>query len=61
MNNIMKRFGQWYSRNQDAIAWFLIGMLSTNGVDALIRGEYFWAVINFILAIVNYKLIPVRV
>lgn len=57
---MMERFSQWYSQNQDAISWFLIGVLSAAGIDALIRGEYFWATWNLLFAFINYKLIPCR-
>jgi hypothetical protein len=58
---MMEEFYQWYSRNQDAISWFLIGAVSVLGVVALIRGEYFWAVWNLLFAFINYKFIPYRV
>ena len=57
---MMERFGDWYSRNQDAISWFLIGVLFTSGIDALIRGNYFWATWNLAFAFINYKFIPTR-
>ena len=56
-----ERFGQWYSQNQDAISWFLIGVLFASGVNSLILGDYFWAAWNLGFAVINYKLIPHRV
>lgn len=61
MSNIMKQFDQWYSRNQDAVTWFLIGALVTSGIDAFSHRDYFWAAWNLSFAFINYKLIPVRV
>jgi hypothetical protein len=59
-HNMMERFYQWYSRNQDAISWFLIGVLSISGVDALIRENYFWGTWNLLFAFINYKFISIR-
>ena len=56
----MSGFSNWYSRNQDAITWFLIGWLSMGLVDNLSRGQYFWAAFDAVLIWVNYKLISVR-
>jgi len=57
MDNIM----EWYSRNQDAISWFLIGVAVTSGIDALSHRDYFWATWNLLFAFINYKFISVRV
>ena len=56
----MSGFRNWYSRNQDAITWFVIGWLSMACLDSLIRGSYGWAAVQALLAYVNYKLAAVR-
>jgi|LauGreDrversion4_2_1035121.scaffolds.fasta_scaffold1747778_2 hypothetical protein len=53
-------FRNWYIHNQDQITWFIIGWLSFAGIDALAEGRYIWAVVDFFLAYVNYKLIKIR-
>ena len=53
-------FRNWYRYNQDAITWFLIGWLSFAGITSLAQGNYVWAVIDFFLVYVNYKLIKIR-
>lgn len=50
----------WYVRNQDAVTWFLIGWLSLAGLDALAEGRYMWALFDFVLVYINYKLRSVR-
>jgi hypothetical protein len=57
----MSAFGNWYSRNQDAITWFLVGWLSFAGLNNLLSGDYFWAAFNFAFAYINYKLSSIRV
>lgn len=53
-------FRNWYIRNQDPISWFVIGWLVNSGLDSLVRGQYFWAVISFAIAYANYKLVSIR-
>lgn len=50
----------WYTYNQDAISWFIIGWLSLAGLTALLEGRLFWAIFDFVLVYINYKLISVR-
>ena len=57
---MLNNFRSWYIRNQDAITWFLIGLLTAGGIDALIEERYISAVINFALAYANYKLSAIR-
>lgn len=47
-------FRSWYIRNQDAISWFLVGLLTGQGFDQLGRGNYGQAAISFALAYANY-------
>jgi hypothetical protein len=56
----MNAFKEWYIRNQDAITWFLIGVLLAQGMGALAKGDYFWAGISFAFAVSNYVLRRVR-
>jgi hypothetical protein len=57
----MSAFGNWYSRNQDAITWFLVGWCTFAGLDNLLSGDYVWAALNFAFAYLNYKLSSIRV
>lgn len=52
----MNSFRDWYVRNQDAITWFLIGVLTASMVEQLSRGDYFWAAVSAVLAAANYKM-----
>ena len=58
--SFMTAFKNWYSRNQDAITWFLIGWLSVGMIENLFKGDYIWAAVSASLIYLNYKLIPVR-
>ena len=53
-------FRNWYTYNQDAITWFLIGWLSFGALDNIVKGNYVWALFDAFLVYVNYKLIKVR-
>lgn len=50
----MSRFKNWYVRNQDAITWFVIGLLVSSALEHLARGQYTGAMISIALAGVNY-------
>ncbi len=52
----MSNFRNWYVRNQDAITWFLIGVLTVTGLHELAKGDYVWAGISFVIAYANYKI-----
>jgi hypothetical protein len=56
----MEKFRNWYVTNQDAITWFLVGFLTFGGFDALVRGDYGTALLNFVLAYANYFMNRVR-
>jgi hypothetical protein len=56
----MNKIREWYTRNQDAISWFLIGLLSGQALDQLARREYFGALLSAALAAVNYYFVRVR-
>lgn len=56
----MGKFREWYTTNQDAITWFLVGFLTFGGIDQLARGDYGMAALNFALAYANYAMNRVR-
>ena len=56
----MNSIKRWYVNNQDAITWFLIGILSVNCLHNLSKGDYIWAAIDVAIVYVNYKLRNVR-
>jgi len=53
----MSKFRLWYITNQDAITWFLIGVLTAQGINAFINGDYTTAAVNFGIAALNYFLV----
>ena len=56
----MNKFKQWYVTNQDAITWFIIGILSLSCLSNLYKGDYIWAAVDAAIAYVNFKLRNVR-
>ena len=50
----MEKFKQWYLSNYIKISWFVIGLLTAAGVDALTDGRYISAVFYLALAYINY-------
>jgi hypothetical protein len=52
----MNNFKTWYVDNQDAVTWFLIGLMTSIGIDQLAQGDYMRAGFSFALAYVNYAL-----
>jgi hypothetical protein len=50
----MEKFKQWYLSNYIEISWFVIGLLTAAGVDALTDGRYISAVFYLALAYINY-------
>ena len=44
----------WYVRNQQQITWFLIGVLTLQGLNELARGDYGQAALSFGIAGLNY-------
>jgi hypothetical protein len=56
----MNKFKTWYVDNQDAITWFVIGLLTSSGIDQLARGSYLLAGISFAVAYLNYSLRKTR-
>ena len=57
---MMNSLTNWYVGNQDAITWFIIGVLTMTTLNSLALGNYGWAVISAFLVWVNYKLRKVR-
>lgn len=52
----MDRFVQWYRSYSVEITWFIIGWLVFAGIDSLLRESYGFALFNFVLVYINYKL-----
>jgi hypothetical protein len=50
----MEKFRNWYLTNFPAINWFIIGSLTTFGFVALTQGNYVNALIDFVLAYLNF-------
>jgi len=57
----MENFRNWYIRNQDAITWFLIGLLTGQGFDQLSRGNYVSAAVSFGFAYLNFAVSRIRI
>lgn len=56
----MTKFREWYVRNQDAITWFVIGLLTLATIDYVVKGDWLWATISAVLIAINYKFRNVR-
>lgn len=56
----MNKFKTWYVTHQDAITWFLIGLLTNAGIEDLARGDLVWAGISFAMAYINFAFRKVR-
>ena len=57
---MMTKFREWYVRNQDAITWFVIGLLTLSTVDYVVKGNWLWATISAVLIAINYNFRNVR-
>jgi hypothetical protein len=55
-NNMYDKFRTWMYINSVQVTWFLIGLFTAFGIDALGTGNLVGAVINFGLAGLNYAL-----
>jgi hypothetical protein len=53
---MMSKFRMWYIENQDAITWFVIGLMVSNGITHLSRGQLGWAAFDFGIAFLNFSL-----
>lgn len=58
---MFENFRYWMSRNQDAVSWFIIGVLTSQTIDNLILGHYVEAAVTAALAYLNYYLTKVRI
>lgn len=56
-----ERFHNWYVTNQDAITWFLVGLLFAQGIDQIGRGQYLVGAVLLAFAYANYALRKIRV
>lgn len=52
----MSMFRNWYVRHQDAITWFVIGLLSLATVNYAVQRDWLWAGGCVVLIMINYKL-----
>ena len=57
---MIEHFKNWYVCNQDAITWFLIGLLTSGMLDQLVKHDYWMALLSAVLIWANYKLLKVR-
>ena len=56
----MNTFRRWYVCNQDAITWFIIGILSMSCLHSFSKGDYIWVAIDVAIIYVNFKFRNVR-
>lgn len=56
----MNAFRDWYIRNQDAITWFVIGLLTSAFVEHAAKGQYLWALLDAVLIYINYRFSKIR-
>ena len=50
----MNSIRMWYLKNYTEITWFIIGFLTWAGLNALGRGDYVSAAIDFGLVALNF-------
>jgi len=48
--------GEFFSKYNTEITWWIIGWLAFAFIDSLGRGQYFWAFVDAALIFMNYKL-----
>lgn len=53
----MSKFREWYVQNQDAITWFIIGVLTSGMLDQLARHNFWLAALSAVLILGNYKML----
>jgi hypothetical protein len=51
MNKLMK----WFRENNTEITWFIIGMMLTNAIVHLSQGQFGLAVVDLVLAGINFQ------
>lgn len=51
----MNKFKAWYLNNQVEITWFIIGVLTLQGLQEAAREEYVQAGISFAIVLLNYS------
>ena len=56
----MNSIRRWYVKNQYAITWFIIGLLSMSCLHSFSKGDYIWAAIDIAIIYVNFKFRNVR-
>jgi len=57
----MENFKNWYVRNQDAITWFVIGLMSTEMLRSLAAEEYGSAAFSAALIVLNVGMIKTKI
>lgn len=55
-----EKFHNWNVANQDAITWFLIGLLFGQGFYEVGHGNYIWGLTLWAFALLNYVTRKVR-
>lgn len=53
-----ENFRIWYKQYEREITWFLIGFLTSAGIQSFTSGEYFNAFVLWAIAFLNYKVRP---
>ena len=53
---MLNKFGEWYSKYDSEVTWWLIGWLSWGMIDQLARGSYGFALLNAVLIVMNYQM-----
>lgn len=56
----MEKFKHWYITNQDAITWFIVGVMVDQCIYQLGRGDYSGAALSAVLAGINVYFNKVR-
>jgi len=51
----MDRFMKWFRTYNTEVTWFIIGMMLTNAIVHLANGQFGLAVVDLVLAGINYQ------
>jgi phage tail protein X len=57
----MSKFREWYVQHQDAITWFLVGLLTSGMIEQLAKANYGLAVLSAVLIWANYKMLDYKI
>jgi len=54
---MLDKIRYWFVRNADQISWFIIGWMSLQGLNDILRGDVIGATMAWVLVGINYILV----